>query len=86
MLLYPKSNKQDSKSGSFWYRPNFKLSNDDKEIYQKLNNNCKLGFISVVQDKKLRKEEDMASVIFNMILPKCLEIQLYRQLKVVTII
>lgn len=54
ILLYPKINQEDSKFGVYHHIPN------DKEL-----NQCKLGFINIVNENGLRKGNKIANEIFD---------------------
>ena len=51
MLLYPKTNQNDTPFGKYYYN--------------NLENKCKLGFVSVLQDGQLKKSLDLCNEIFK---------------------
>lgn len=58
LLLYPKINQEDSLFGNYHHIPNEKVSNQ-----------CKLGFINILDENGLRKSKEIAFEIFE----KCTE-------------
>ncbi|WP_298762482.1 hypothetical protein [uncultured Polaribacter sp.] len=54
MLLYPKIDQEDSKSGNYHHIPNNKLINQ-----------CKLGFINILSESGLRDSRDVSEEIFG---------------------
>lgn len=54
MLLYPRIDQEDSKFGNYHHTPN-----------EKEKNQCKLGFINIINDNGLRNSNDIADEIFN---------------------
>jgi 5-methylcytosine-specific restriction enzyme subunit McrC len=61
MLLYPKVDQKDSKFGKYKHRPIHINENE----HQQIENECKLGFVSVLNNGEMKKGEDLCEEIFS---------------------
>lgn len=59
ILLYPKINQNDSTFGNYTHNPIHKIEGD----YSEYDNQCKVGFVSLIDEYGLRSSKDLSSEI-----------------------
>lgn len=61
ILLYPRTDQNDSNFGSYTYKPGIEEDNS----LNKLENKCKIGFVSVVEERIMKDNKLIAQEIFE---------------------
>lgn len=61
LLLYPKVYQTEQDFGVYHFKPIHQNSDD----YEKFENQCKVGFLNLIKDGKMREEKDLSNEIFK---------------------
>jgi 5-methylcytosine-specific restriction enzyme subunit McrC len=68
MLLYPQTIQQDSEFGKYKHKPTHLFEND----YKSIENECKLGFVSVLENGNIKEGRLLSNEFFKKLKPNAI--------------